>query len=294
MHKSGFVSIIGRPNVGKSTLLNAFINQKLSIVSSKPQTTRSNVIGILDNENYQIVFTDTPGFHKPKHKLGEYMIKSISNGLNEVDLIIFVVNARKEVLNSEIEMYEKIKDKKIPKIFVLNKIDERKGEEVLGALEKYSKIMDFDEYVPISALNGKNLDTLLEVILKYLPEGPKYYEDDQTATNHEKFFVSEIVREKILKLVRDEIPHGVGVEILSMKYDEKHKRYNIEGNIFCEKDTHKPIIIGRDGEMLKKISTYSRQEIDRFLVSKVYIRLWVKVRKNWRDDNNYLKSLGYK
>lgn len=294
MHKSGFVSIIGRPNVGKSTLLNAFINQKLSIVSSKPQTTRSNVIGILDNENYQIVFTDTPGFHKPKHKLGEYMIKSISNGLNEVDLIIFVVNARKEVLNSEIEMYEKIKDKKIPKIFVLNKIDERKGEEVFGALEKYSKVMDFDEYVPISALNGKNLDTLLEVILKYLPEGPKYYEDDQTATNHEKFFVSEIVREKILKLVRDEIPHGVGVEILSMKYDEKHKRYNIEGNIFCEKDTHKPIIIGRDGEMLKKISTYSRQEIERFLGSKVYIRLWVKVRKNWRDDNNYLKSLGYK
>ncbi len=294
MHKSGFVSIIGRPNVGKSTLLNAFINQKLSIVSSKPQTTRSNVIGILDNKNYQIVFTDTPGFHKPKHKLGEYMIKSISNGLNEVDLIIFVVNARKEVLNSEIEMYEKIKDKKIPKIFVLNKIDERKGEEVFGALEKYSKVMDFDEYVPISALNGKNLDTLLEVILKYLPEGPKYYEDDQTATNHEKFFVSEIVREKILKLVRDEIPHGVGVEILSMKYDEKHKRYNIEGNIFCEKDTHKPIIIGRDGEMLKKISTYSRQEIERFLGSKVYIRLWVKVRKNWRDDNNYLKSLGYK
>lgn len=294
MHKSGFVSIIGRPNVGKSTLLNAFINQKLSIVSSKPQTTRSNVIGILDNENYQIVFTDTPGFHKPKHKLGEYMIKSISNGLNEVDLIIFVVNARKEVLNSEIEMYEKIKDKKIPKIFVLNKIDERKGEEVFGALEKYSKVMDFDEYVPISALNGKNLDTLLEVILKYLPEGPKYYEDDQTATNHEKFFVSEIVREKILKLVRDEIPHGVGVEILSMNYDEKHKRYNIEGNIFCEKDTHKPIIIGRDGEMLKKISTYSRQEIERFLGSKVYIRLWVKVRKNWRDDNNYLKSLGYK
>ncbi len=294
MHKSGFVSIIGRPNVGKSTLLNAFINQKLSIVSSKPQTTRSNVIGILDNENYQIVFTDTPGFHKPKHKLGEYMIKSISNGLNEVDLIIFVVNARKEVLNSEIEMYEKIKDKKIPKIFVLNKIDERKGEEVLGALEKYSKIMDFDEYVPISALNGKNLDTLLEVILKYLPEGPKYYENDQTATNHEKFFVSEIVREKILKLVRDEIPHGVGVEILSMKYDEKHKRYNIEGNIFCEKYTHKPIIIGRDGEMLKKISTYSRQEIERFLGGKVYIRLWVKVRKNWRDDNNYLKSLGYK
>lgn len=294
MHKSGFVSIIGRPNVGKSTLLNAFINQKLSIVSSKPQTTRSNVIGILDNENYQIVFTDTPGFHKPKHKLGEYMIKSISNGLSEVDLIIFVVNARKEVLNSEIEMYENIKDKKIPKIFVLNKVDERRGEEVLRALEKYSKIMGFDEYIPISALKGKNLDTLLELILKYLPEGPKYYEDDQTATNHEKFFVSEIVREKILKLVRDEIPHGVGVEILSMKYDEKHKRYNIEGNIFCEKDTHKPIIIGRDGEMLKKISTYSRQEIERFLGSKVYIRLWVKVRKNWRDDNNYLKSLGYK
>lgn len=294
MHKSGFVSIIGRPNVGKSTLLNAFINQKLSIVSSKPQTTRSNVIGILDNENYQVVFTDTPGFHKPKHKLGEYMIKSISNGLNEVDLIIFVVNARKEILNSEIEMYEKIKDKQIPRIFVLNKIDEKNSEEVFQALDKYSKFMNFNEYVPISALNGKNLDTLLKVILKYLPEGPKYYENDQTAINNEKFFVSEIVREKILKLVRDEIPHGVGVEILSMKYDERQKKYNIEGNIFCEKDTHKPIIIGANGEMLKKISTYSRQDIEKFLGSKVYIRLWVKVRKNWRDDNNHLKSLGYK
>lgn len=294
MHKSGFVSIIGRPNVGKSTLLNAFINQKLSIVSSKPQTTRSNVLGILDNEKYQIIFTDTPGFHKPKHKLGEYMIKSITNGLSEVDLVIFVVNYRKEILNSEIEMYEKIKDKKIPKIFILNKIDELGSQEVINTLDKYSKAMEFDEYIPISAMNGKNLDKLIEIILKYLPEGPKYYEDDQTAINHERFFISEIVREKMLKLVRDEIPHGVGVEITSMKYDENEKKYNIEGNIFCEKDSHKPIIIGRNGDMLKKISTYSRQDIEKFLDSRVYIRLWVKVRKNWRDDNNQLKNLGYK
>ena len=294
MHKSGFVSIIGRPNVGKSTLLNAFLNQKLSIVSSKPQTTRSNVEGILDSENYQIIFTDTPGYHEPRHKLGEYMIKSISSGLNEVDVIIFVVNYKKEILNSEMEIFEKIKDKKIPKIFVLNKIDEIKSEEVMVDLEKYSKVMKFDEYIPVSALQGKNLDKLLELILKYLPEGPKYYENNQTAVNNERFFISEIVREKILKLVRDEIPHGIGVEIISMKYDEDKKKYNIEGNIFCEKETHKPIIIGRNGEMLKKISTYSRYDIERFLNDKVYIRLWVKVRKNWRDDNNQLKSLGYK
>ena len=188
MHKSGFVSIIGRPNVGKSTLLNAFFNQKLSIVSSKPQTTRSNVEGILDSENYQIIFTDTPGYHEPRHKLGEYMIKSISSGLNEVDVIIFVVNYKKEILNSEMEIFEKIKDKKIPKIFVLNKIDEIKSEQVMVALEKYSKVMKFDEYIPVSALQGKNLDKLLELILKYLPEGPKYYENNQTAVNNERFF----------------------------------------------------------------------------------------------------------
>lgn len=294
MHKSGFVSIIGRPNVGKSTLLNAFINQKLSIVSSKPQTTRSNVIGILNDENYQMIFTDTPGYHKPKHKLGEYMIKSISNGLNEVDVVVFVTNYRKEILNSELEILNKIESKSVPKIFVLNKIDEITHENIIDVLDKYSKIIKFDEYIPVSAMKGKNLDRLLEIILKYLPEGPKYYEDDQTAINNERFFVCEIVREKILKLVRDEIPHGVGVEITSMKYDEKSKKYNIEGNIFCEKDTHKPIIIGKNGEMLKKISTYSRQDIENFLNNKVYIRLWVKVRKNWRDDNNQLKNLGYK
>lgn len=294
MHKSGFVSIIGRPNVGKSTLLNSFINQKLSIVSSKPQTTRSNILGILDNEMYQIIFTDTPGFHKPRHKLGEYMIKSIVSGLSEVDLIIFVANYSKEVLNSEIEMYKKIRDKITPKIFVLNKIDKLSPEDVINALDNYSKIMEFNEYIPISAMNGRNLDKLVEIILNYLPDGPKYYENDQTAINHERFFISEIVREKILKLIRDEIPHGVGVEILSMKYDENQKKYSIEGNIFCEKDTHKPIIIGKNGEMLKKISMYSRQDIERFLNNRVYIRLWVKVRKNWRDDNNQLKSLGYK
>lgn len=294
MHKSGFVSIIGRPNVGKSTLLNALINQKLSIVSSKPQTTRNNVIGILNDKNYQMIFTDTPGYHNPKHKLGEYMIKSISNGLSEIDVIIFVTNYRKEILNSEIEILNKIECKNVPKIFVLNKIDEINSENIMNVLDKYSKIMKFDEYVPISALKGKNLGKLLKIILDYLPEGPKYYEDDQTATNNERFFVCEIIREKILKLVRDEIPHGVGVEITSMKYDEQYKKYNIEGNIFCEKDTHKPIIIGKNGEMLKKISTYSRQDIERFLNSKVYIRLWVKVRKNWRDDNNQLKNLGYK
>lgn len=293
MHKSGFVSIIGRSNVGKSTLLNSILNQKLSIVSSKPQTTRSNIIGILDSEEHQIIFTDTPGYHKPRHKLGEYMIKSISDGLKEVDVVVFVVNYRKEILDSEIEIFDKVKDKKIPKIFVLNKIDEIKPEDVFSALKKYSEVIKCDEYIPVSALKGKNVDKLVELILKYIPEGPKYYEKDQSAVNHERFFVSEIIREKILKIIRDEIPHGVGVEVTRMKYDEKTKKYDIEGNIFCEKDSHKPIIIGKNGEILKKISTYSRYDIEKLLESRVYIRLWVKVRKNWRDDNNHLKSLGY-
>lgn len=294
MYKSGFVSIVGRANVGKSTLLNALINQKLSIVSSKPQTTRSNVVGILNNDDYQIIFTDTPGYHNPKHKLGEFMIKSISEVLVDVDIILFVANFRKEIPKSELDILEKINNKKSIKIFVLNKVDEMNVSQVMEMLDKYKNVFDFDEYIPVSAANGRNLDKLLEIILKYIPEGPKYYDDLQTATNHERFFISEIVREKVLKLLRDEIPHGVGVEIVSMAYNESEKKYNIEGNIFCEKETHKPIIIGKNGEVLKKISMYSRQDIEKFLNSKVYIRLWVKVRKNWRDNNNYLKALGYK
>ena len=293
MHKSGFVSIVGRANVGKSTLLNNFINQKLSIVSSKPQTTRNNVIGILNNDDYQIVFTDTPGYHKPRYKLGDYMIKSISSGLKETDVII-LANIRKEIPKLDLEILDKIKDLSIPRIFVLNKCDEISSKDIMDTLSKYSKIVNFDEYIPISALNGKNINKLLELILKYLPNGPKYYDSDWTATNNEKFFMSEIVREKILKLIHDEVPHGVGVEIISMKYDDQKNRYNIEGNIFCDKETHKAIIIGKNGDMLKRISTYSRQDMEKFLSSKVYIRLWVKVRNNWRDDNNHLKSLGYK
>ncbi len=294
MHKSGFVSIVGRANVGKSTLLNNFVSQKLSIVSSKPQTTRSNVVGIVNSEDYQIIFTDTPGYHKPKHKLGEYMIKSIYSGLKDVDVIIFVANIKKEIPSSEFEILDKIKESKARRIFVLNKCDEISDKDIMKTLNRYSELLEFDEYIPVSALKGKNVDKLLELVVKYLPQGPKYYEEDQSAVNNEKFFVSEIVREKILKLIRDEVPHGVGVEITTMKYDEDKKRYHIEGNIFCEKDSHKSIIIGRGGEMLKKISTYSRQDIERFLGAKVYIRLWVKVRSNWRDDNNHLKSLGYR
>ncbi|EIA23124.1 GTP-binding protein, partial [Candidatus Arthromitus sp. SFB-2] len=275
-------------------LLNNFINQKLSIVSSKPQTTRNNVIGILNNDDYQIVFTDTPGYHKPRYKLGDYMIKSISSGLKETDVIIFVANIRKEIPKLDLEILDKIKDLSIPRIFVLNKCDEISSKDIMDTLSKYSKIVNFDEYIPISALNGKNINKLLELILKYLPNGPKYYDSDWTATNNEKFFISEIVREKILKLIHDEVPHGVGVEIISMKYDDQKNRYNIEGNIFCDKETHKAIIIGKNGDMLKRISTYSRQDMEKFLGSKVYIRLWVKVRNNWRDDNNHLKSLGYK
>ena len=294
VHKSGFVGIVGIPNVGKSTLLNSLINQKLSIVSSKSQTTRNNVFGILDDKDYQIVFTDMPGYHSSKYKLGEYMMKSIISGINDVDMILFVTNFREKILDSEIEILKKIENRKVPKVFILNKVDDITDEQLFKMLERYKNVFNFDKYIHISALKRINLDKLLDIILKHLPEGPKYYQSGEISTNDERFFVSEFIREKVLKFINHEIPHGVGIDITLMKYDSELNRYNIEGNIICEKETHKPIIIGKNGEMMKKISTYSRYDIERFLGCKVYLRLWVKVRKNWRDNNNQLKTLGYK
>ncbi|WP_251861873.1 GTPase Era [Clostridium sp. Marseille-Q2269] len=293
MFKSGFVTIVGRPNVGKSTLLNAIMKEKLSIVSCRPQTTRNNIQTILTEDNYQLVFVDTPGIHKPKHKLGEYMVKSASDAMKDVDLVLFLINPDEKPGRGDLFIIEQLKEVKVPVFLVLNKIDENSQEKVAETLKTYSELMEFQEIIPISALKGKNVDLLKELMFKYIPEGPQYYPEDMIIDQNERFIVAEIVREKALRLLSEEVPHGIAVEILQMKKNEKGT-YHIEGNILCEKNSHKPIIIGKNGSKLKKISQHARQDIEAFLQSKVYIRLWVKVKEEWRDNQSLLKELGYK
>jgi GTP-binding protein Era len=293
MFKSGFVTIIGRPNVGKSTLLNTIMGEKLSIVSCKPQTTRNNIQTILTEEDFQVVFVDTPGIHKPKHKLGEYMVKIAQDSIKEVDLILFLTNPEKEVGKGDLYILEQLKGCNVPVFLVLNKIDENPAEKVAETLKNYSDVFDFKEIIPISALNGKNVDKLKKLMVDYIPEGPKYYPEDMITDQQERFIVAETIREKALRLLSQEVPHGIAVDVMTMKKDEKGI-YHIEATILCEKDSHKGIIIGKNGSMLKKISTYARQDIEKFLGSKVYLELWVKVKKEWRDSMNILKELGYK
>jgi GTP-binding protein Era len=293
MFKSGFVTIIGRPNVGKSTLLNNIMGEKLSIVSSKPQTTRNNIKTILTKEDYQIIFVDTPGMHKPRHKLGEYMVKIAQDTFKEVDLILFLANPDDEVGRGDQFILEQLRNLDIPIILVLNKIDENTEERVAKTLKSYSEFFNFTEIIPISAIKGKNVDKLLEIMVKHMPEGPKFYPEDMITDQQERFLVAETIREKALRLLSEEIPHGIAVDIILMKKDEKDI-YNIEATLLCEKDSHKGIIIGKGGEMLKKISTYARQDMEKFLGTKVYLKLWVKVKKEWRDNSSVLRDLGYK
>ena len=293
MFKSGFVTIVGRPNVGKSTLMNYIMGEKLSIVSNKPQTTRNNIQTILTKDNYQIVFVDTPGIHKPKHKLGEYMVNSAKDSVKDVDLVLFLTNPDDEIGRGDKFILESLRNVKVPVILVLNKVDENTVDRVAKSLDMYSKEFDFKEIVPISALKGKNVDTLVDLMVKYLPEGPKYYPDDMITDVQERFVVSEIVREKALRTLRDEVPHGIAVDVIQMKQG-KNGTYHIEVDLICEKDSHKGIIIGKNGQCLKKIGETSRYELERFLREKVNIKIWVKVRKEWRDNQNLLKELGYK
>ena len=293
MFKSGYVTIVGRPNVGKSTLLNLFMGEKLSIVSNKPQTTRNNIQTILTGDNHQIVFVDTPGIHKPKHKLGEYMVNSAKDSIKEVDLVLFLTTPEGDLVRGDKYIIEQLKAQKAPVIFILNKIDEATQDKVAQTLVKYSKEFDFAEIIPISAIKGINTDKLVELMVKYMPEGPKYYPDDMITDVQEKFVVSEIVREKALRTLNEEVPHGIAVDIIQMKQD-KNGKYNIEVDLICEKDSHKGIIIGKNGQTLKKIGETARYEIERFLRERVNIKIWVKVRKEWRDNNTLLKELGYK
>ncbi|GAA0814242.1 GTPase Era [Clostridium tertium] len=293
MFKSGFVTIVGRPNVGKSTLLNHIMGEKLSIVSNKPQTTRNNIQTILTGKDHQLVFVDTPGIHKPKHKLGEYMVNSAKDSIKEVDLVLFLINPEEEVGRGDKFIIETLKNQKAPVFLVVNKIDEFTQERVAKTLQMYSSELEFKEIIPISALRGKNVDKLVELMIETMPEGPKYYPDDMITDVQERFVVSEIVREKALRTLREEIPHGIAVDIIQMKQSPSGT-WHIEVDMLCEKDSHKGIIIGKNGQCLKKIGESARYEIEKFLGAKVNLKIWVKVRKEWRDNQNLLKELGYK
>ena len=294
--KSGFVTIIGRPNVGKSTLTNQIMGEKLSIVSNKPQTTRNNIQTILSGENYQLVFVDTPGIHKAKNKLGEYMVNVAERTLNEVDLVLWLVEPTNYIGAGEQHIIEQLKKVKTPVILIINKIDTVEKEKVLEYIDTYRKVLDFAEIIPTSALRGQNMDDVIDSIFKYLPYGPQFYDEDTITDQPERAICAEIIREKALHALSDEIPHGIAVGIDQMK-SRKNKGgyiYDIDATIVCERDSHKGIIIGKQGSMLKKIGSNARFEMERLLDCKVNLKLWVKVKKDWRDSDFLIKNFGYK
>lgn len=292
--KSGFVALIGRPNVGKSTLMNRIIGQKIAITSKKPQTTRNKIQTVYTCDKGQIVFLDTPGIHKAKNKLGEYMVNVAEKTLKEVDLILWLVEPDTFIGAGEQHIAEQLKSIHVPVILVINKTDMVKREEVLAFIDAYRKIFDFDEIIPTSALRGENVETVVQQIFKYLPEGPMYYDEDTVTDQPMRQIVAELIREKALHALDEEIPHGIAVTIERMKKRHHKDMYDIEATIVCERDSHKGIIIGKKGSMLKKIGTNARYEIEQQLDMKVNLQLWVKVRKDWRDSELLMKNYGYK
>ncbi|MCX7923511.1 MAG: GTPase Era [Clostridia bacterium] len=293
--KSGFVTIIGRPNVGKSTLLNRLTGEKIAIMSDKPQTTRNTIKAVITNEEYQIVLMDTPGMHKPKTKLGQYMMSVATETLNEVDAVLFLIEATDlQPGSGDAHIMEQLKGLKTPVFLIINKIDLVKKEQILATITAYKEQLDFATIVPVSALNNQGIDIILEEIKKVLPEGPKYFPEDMLTDQPEKIIAAELIREKILQMISDEVPHGVGVEILSFKQREGKDMVDIQANIYCERDSHKGILIGKEGKMLKRIGSLSRGEIEKLLGTKVFMELWVKVKPDWRNSENMLKTLGYK
>ena len=290
--KSGFVTIIGRPNVGKSTLMNYLIGQKIAITSNKPQTTRNRIQTVLTTDEGQIVFVDTPGIHKAKNKLGEYMVNVAEKTLNEVDVVLWLVEPTTFIGAGEQHIAKQLQRVKTPVILVINKVDSVKREEILPAIAAYKDIYDFADIVPVSARSGDNTDELLRVIMKYLPYGPQFYDEDTVTDQPERQIVAELIREKALHSLQDEIPHGIAVAIDRMKM--QNKVMHIDATIICERDSHKGIIIGKQGSMLKKIGSTARYEIERMLDCKVNLKLWVKVKKDWRDSEFLMKNFGYR
>ena len=290
-YKSGFATLIGRPNVGKSTLMNRLIGQKIAITSNKPQTTRNRIQTVLTTEEGQIVFVDTPGIHKAKNKLGEYMVNIAERSLNEVDVVLWLVEPATFIGAGERHIIDQLKKVRTPVILVINKIDMAKKEELLPVIDLYRKEYDFAEIVPVSARSGDNTDELVKVILKYLPYGPQFYDEDTVTDQPERQIVAELIREKALHSLNEEIPHGIAVAIDRMKMEKKVM--HIDATIICERDSHKGIIIGKQGGMLKKIGSTARYEIERLLDCRVNLKLWVKVQKNWRDSDYLMKNFGY-
>lgn len=292
--KSGFVSIIGRTNVGKSTLINNLVGEKVAIMANKTQTTRTAIKAIVNRENSQIIFIDTPGIHKPKTKLGNTMIETAFGTISEVDVILFMVEATsKEIGRGDSRILEKLKGTNKKVILIINKIDLVKKEDIARLIKLYSQEYNFEAIIPISALKNKEMDIILKEIEKLLKEGPAYYDIDEYTDQTERQLVEEIIREKALKLLDDEVPHGLYVQTEKMKLSNtknKEKIYNIEATIYCLRDSHKGIIIGKDGKMLKKIGTYARQDLEKMLGTKVNLKTWVKVRKDWQDEENIVKK----
>lgn len=292
--KSGFVAIIGRPNVGKSTLMNHLIGQKIAITSKKPQTTRNRIQTVYTNEEGQIVFLDTPGIHQAKNKLGEYMVSVAERTLKEVDVILWLVEPTTFIGAGERHIAEQLGGLNIPVILVINKVDTVEPEEILKSIDTYRKLYEFDEIIPVSALRGKNTKDIIDSIFKYLPYGPMFYDEDTITDQPQRQIVAEIIREKSLHALDAEIPHGIAVAVDRMKYRPgKNVLVDIDATIICEKDSHKGIIIGKQGAMLKKIGSNARFELERMLEAKVNLKLWVKVKKDWRDSDFLIKNFGY-
>lgn len=293
MFKSGFVSIVGRPNVGKSTLMNNVIGEKIAIMSDKPQTTRNTIQAVYTNEDCQIVFLDTPGIHKPKTKLGEFMVNQATDAFKNVDVVLFVVDESKKIGPGDRKIMEDLRNVKTPVVLVINKMDLIEEADLFNLMKLYNEEGIFKEIVPVSALKGRNVKELLKVIEGYLEEGPKYFPDYMITDQPERVLVSELIREKVLHFVHDEVPHGVAVEIERMKFREDKNIIDISAVICCERSSHKGIIIGKNGRKLKGIGKSAREDMELLLGSKVNLQLWVKVKENWRNSQNYISDFGY-
>lgn len=291
-YKSGFVSIIGRPNVGKSSLMNYILKQKIAISSDKPQTTRQKILGLYTTEDMQIVFTDTPGIHKPKHKLGEYMVGAATAAMEDVDVILYLIDGTSTFGSGEQFIINQIKDRKCPVFLLINKIDMISMEDVLPIIDLYKDKMDFQEIIPISAVQGTNVDRLLAVIQEYLPEGPQYYPEDMVTDQPERAIIAELIREKVLYLTREEVPHAVAVEVTAVQ-ERANGNFYVEAVIYVERDSQKGIIIGKKGQMLRDIGSKARVDIEDLLEGKVFLELRVKVRSDWRDNEISLRNFGF-
>lgn len=293
--KSGYVSVVGRPNVGKSTLLNAIIGEKISAISSKPQTTRQNITFIHTDDDSQIIFLDTPGIQRPKNKLGEFMLTESKESIDEADVITYIVDTSKKIGKAERSIIDILKEYqgKLPIILLINKVDTIKKDELLEIISMYADEGIFNEIIPISAMKNDGVDIYIETLKKYLKPGPMYYPEDMITDKNERFIVAEIIREKGLRYLNEEVPHGLAISIEKFKKREDKNIYDIEANIYVERDSHKGILIGKGGSMLKRIGTEAREDAERLLDAKVNLQVWVKVEKNWRERDNLVKRFGY-